>query len=256
MKITADFIKLVQDLVTKYVTPVEATGELDAITLAALLSIPQLPAMWPDKRLLIGALQFFCMKAGINAGPIDGYWGPQTEYGYELIIVFLETGVVEEDWRTDWPINTEDELVKFYGPVGTNQTSINLPYTHVIAWAPEKKIKRYTCHEKVADSIVRVLTRVVDFYGTEEISRLNLDQWGGCLNVRKMRGGSKWSMHSWGVANDYDPVHNKLRWGRDRAAFANPSYDMWWRLWEEEGWTSLGRAKNYDWMHIQAVRLK
>jgi hypothetical protein len=28
-------------------------------------------------------------------------------------------------------------------------------------------------------------------------------------------------------------------------AFAQPEYDAWWRFWEEEGWVSLGRTKNY-----------
>jgi len=36
---------------------------------------------------------------------------------------------------------------------------------------------------------------------------------------------------------------------------ARPEYDFWWRLWEEAGWVSLGRSKNYDWIHIQAARL-
>ena len=256
MKITSTFIKFIQSQITEHITSVDITGELDSLTLTAILSIPQIPAVWVDDRVLIGALQYFCMVEGINAGPIDGYWGPQTEYGYQQLLILVETGEMEEVWRSDWPVNTEDELVAYYGPVGTNQTSIDLPYPHIIAWAPEKTIRKYTCHEKVADSIVRILTRVVDAYGIEEIKRLNLDQWGGCLNVRKKRGGNTWSMHAWGIATDYDPVNNKLRWRSDRAAFAQPSYDMWWRLWEEEGWTSLGRAKNYDWMHVQAVRLK
>ena len=25
--------------------------------------------------------------------------------------------------------------------------------------------------------------------------------------------------------------------------------------WEEEGWISLGRARDFDWMHVQAARL-
>ena len=85
--------------------------------------------------------------------------------------------------------------------------------------------------------------------------KLRLDRWGGCLNVRKMRGGSSWSMHAWGIAIDFDPDRNQLKWGRDRAVFARPDYDAWWRCWEDEGWTSLGRTKNYDWMHVQAARL-
>lgn len=51
------------------------------------------------------------------------------------------------------------------------------------------------------------------------------------------------------------PDRNQLKMGRDRAVFARPDYDVWWRCWEEEGWTSLGRTRNYDWMHVQAARL-
>ena len=79
-------------------------------------------------------------------------------------------------------------------------------------------------------------------------------QGGGCLNVRRMRGGTRWSTHSWGIAMDYDPEQNQWKWGRDRATLALPEYDAWWRLWEEEGWTSLGRTKNFDWMHVQAAK--
>jgi len=57
------------------------------------------------------------------------------------------------------------------------------------------------------------------------------------------------------VALDWDPAHNQLNWGRGRASLAASSYDFWWQAWEEEGWVSLGRSRNYDWMHVQAARL-
>ena len=37
--------------------------------------------------------------------------------------------------------------------------------------------------------------------------------------------------------------------------FWGPEYDAWWRCWESEGWVSLGRLRNFDWMHIQAAKL-
>jgi hypothetical protein len=70
-----------------------------------------------------------------------------------------------------------------------------------------------------------------------------------------MRGGSAWSTHAWGIAIDWNPSSNKLKWGREQATLARPEYDAWWDIWEEEGWLSLGRARNYDWMHVQAARL-
>ena len=139
--------------------------------------------------------------------------------------------------------------------MGKDQTKIEVPYPHVIAWNRAQTVTRITRHRKVADSLVRVLTNVKEHYGKDGIERLRLDIWGGCLNVRRMRGGSRYSMHSWGIAMDYDPENNRLKWGRDRASFAQPQYNRWWEFWEQEGWVSLGRQRNFDWMHVQAAKL-
>ena len=70
-----------------------------------------------------------------------------------------------------------------------------------------------------------------------------------------MRGGSAWSIHSWGAAVDLDPDNNQLRWGKNKASFAKPAYENFWKIVENEGWVSLGRERNYDWMHFQAAKL-
>jgi hypothetical protein len=36
---------------------------------------------------------------------------------------------------------------------------------------------------------------------------------------------------------------------------AQPEYAPFLDLWEAEGFVSLGRARNFDWMHVQAARL-
>ena len=53
------------------------------------------------------------------------------------------------------------------------------------------KVSAISCHEKVADSLARVLDRVHQHYGEEEIKRLHLERYGGCYNPRKKRGGSE-----------------------------------------------------------------
>jgi hypothetical protein len=57
------------------------------------------------------------------------------------------------------------------------------------------------------------------------------------------------------MAIDHDPDNNQLNWSRNRATFARPEYEQWWQIWEEEGWVSLGRQRNFDWMHVQASKL-
>ena len=82
-----------------------------------------------------------------------------------------------------------------------------------------------------------------------------LNLFGGVLNVRKMRGGSSWSIHSWGAAIDIDPDRNQLRWGKDRAKMAHPDYNDYWKFVEQEVGVSLGRERNMDYQHWQLARL-
>jgi hypothetical protein len=153
------------------------------------------------------------------------------------------------------PSQDYKSMVAAYGPVGENQTSVVLPYPMVLAWDPAMSIKRMTCHARCADAFIQIFEDVLDAYGAKDIKRLRLDQFGGCLNVRKMRGGNSWSIHSWGAAVDIDPDRNQLRWGRDKASLAKKDYDRFWQIVEEQGAVSLGREKNFDWMHFQFARL-
>ncbi len=215
------------------------------------------------RRKVTAAIQLLAKARGIDAGTIDGYWGPQTDFACDSLIHVETDGSKPPVWRDDpapppnpnrWPPENDADLKAFYGQPGTNQVSVGVPYVHKLAWDLNQRVTRIRCHAKVADSLLRVLGRVLDHYGQQQISDLHLDHWGGCFNKRRIRGGSRWSTHAWGIALDYDPARNQLKWGRDRAWFARPEYDPWWQFWEEEGWVSLGRARNYDWMHVQAAR--
>lgn len=152
-----------------------------------------------------------------------------------------------------WP--REEDCEAYFGAPGTNQTLLILPYAMRLSWEPRTEIHKIGCNVNVKDALGRIFHNTLSHYGLDRIKELRLDLFGGCLNVRKKRGGSEWSMHAFGVAVDLDPDHNQLSWGRDRAAFSNPSYDKFWRIVESEGAVSLGRARNFDWMHFQFARL-
>lgn len=66
-----------------------------------------------------------------------------------------------------------------------------------------------------------------------------------------MRG----SLHSWGIAIDFDPERNALNWDHTKARLARPDAEDFWKIWEAEGWVNLGRSRDFDWMHVQAARL-
>ncbi len=145
----------------------------------------------------------------------------------------------------------ESQISSFYGKVGKNQVRILLPYKMKIAWATDHKIRKITCHKLVAEDLQGIHEDILSHYGMDFIEENGLDLWGGCLNVRKIRGGSRWSTHSWGIAEDINPSQNQLRWHAPRAQLSHKNFEQHWKIVEDHGATSLGRVKDYDWMHKQ-----
>lgn len=211
---------------------------------------------WSDKRHRIAAMQIMLQELGHYEGRVDGLDGPNTQYALELYQNVLrdeDDNGVTYTVGTRWP--TYAQMNSFYGPVGQNQKRFTLPYEMRLAWDTDVAVTRMTLHQRCGESAMNVLSACYDHYGVQGIKDLRLDLFGGSLNVRKMRGGSRYSTHSWGAAIDIDPSNNQFRWTDDRATLDDPAYDFWWEQWEAQGWVSLGRARNFDWMHVQAVRL-
>jgi hypothetical protein len=229
---------------------------------------------WNEKRKYNAVKQLMCKDLGLEVGGIDGLIGPQSLYAFE-VWDRVSKDKKEDLWRDSeedkddriaelalptgqiWPkqssVRTQNSA--FYGKVGTNQTMLECPYPMYLAWDTSKVINRFSCHEKVHDSLENILGEVLNTYGEAKIKSLGLDQFGGCLNVRTTRGGSRYSMHSWGIALDLDPANNRLRWNHTKAKFARAEYKSFWRIVGDQGWVALGPAKDYDWMHLQAARL-
>lgn len=228
---------------------------------------------WDKARILLGMEQAIYVKNKMEVGTVDGLIGEQTRYMrmlWEAKKADEEAGVDKKDpdsavaaetnWkdeieakRNNWPL--QSGVSKYYGKVGENQTLLILPFPMKIAWEQDKIIKKISLHEKVHDSAKRCFDRIANEYDEAARSKLGIDLFGGSLNVRKMRGSTAWSMHSWGIAIDFDPDRNQLKWGRDQARLAKKDAEAFWRIWEEESWVSLGRERNYDFMHVQAAKI-
>lgn len=129
--------------------------------------------------------------------------------------------------------------------------TIQLPYPMKLAWDTETIVTRMSCHYKVAQNFLGVFNDLLECYGYDEIVRLGIDLFGGCFNYRRMRGGSSWSTHAWGIAIDLDPARNTLRETSRTARFARQEYINMIDIFYKHGFESLGREKNYDWMHFQ-----
>lgn len=157
-----------------------------------------------------------------------------------------------------WPRQTQAELTKFFGPAGgaaCTTGKVDLPFAFPLAWDNSQKLLKFSCHQLVEKPLERIYANAAKHYGEKEFRRLRLDQFGGCYNYRPKRGSSSLSTHAWGIAVDHDPERNQLKWGRDRASFAKTAYEVFWNIVEAEGAVSLGRVRNFDWMHFQFARL-
>jgi hypothetical protein len=130
----------------------------------------------------------------------------------------------------------------------TYLTTIVLPYPFLYDGKPVSKMR---CHKLVADKFLAVFNDILAHYGLDEINRLGINKYGGCFNYRVMRGGTQLSRHSWGVAIDLDPQRNLLKETSKTARFARPEYKAMIDIFYKHGFLSLGREKNYDWMHFE-----
>ena len=150
---------------------------------------------------------------------------------------------------------TTNEIVKKYGkPNETGEgylTTILLPYPMRLAWDLDTKVKRMSCHKLAADKFLDVFNDLLAEYGMAEIERLGIDLFGGCFNYRKMRGGTSWSKHAWGIAVDLDPARNKLKETAKTARFARPEYQKMMDVFYKNGFINLGIEKGYDFMHFE-----
>lgn len=227
---------------------------------------------WSFGRVQVAAMQTIFATANLNTGSIDGYWGSMTEKAYEEymgIPSYRPVEIVHDSPVSSMKWPRRREAAQFFGAPGTNITTIIPPYPMVLAWNTRKKVRKISCNIKTADALSSIFTDVADHYGSAKIIELGLHLFGGCLNVRKIRGGNTWSSHAFGGAWDVDPARNSMRQKRDaytrtnrrgktvryeRARLSYPDAERYFEIWEKYGGVSLGRRDNFDWMHCQLMR--
>lgn len=130
-------------------------------------------------------------------------------------------------------------------------TTIICPFPLRIAWDIDTTVVRVRCHKDIADNLLAVFNDLLLHYGSARIKELGIDLFGGCFNYRKMRGGTSWSKHAWGIAIDLDPARNTLKETKRTARFARPEYQPMIDIFYRHGFISLGVEKDYDWMHFE-----
>lgn len=210
-------------------------GIQTALQVAKALNIPQHD--WKSIQLAIGV-------------PADGIPGSKTAEA-----IALKLGIKE---LFKWP--TQEEVrsnTSIFGAPGNKipLVSVTLPYAMKLSWDSSSSITKISCHKLVAEAVRLIFEETYNHYGEEQIERLGLDLYGGCFNDRSIVGGTSKSMHSWGIAIDLDPDHNGLNTHSPKARFSAGEYVAFWEIVEDQGGVSLGRLRDYGWMHFQFARL-
>jgi hypothetical protein len=150
---------------------------------------------------------------------------------------------------------TTQQATKKYGtPTVTGAeylVTLELPYPMRLAWDLDTKVNKMRVHKLVKNNFKAVFDDLLAHYGYEKLVELGIDLFGGCFAYRKMRGGSSWSKHSWGIAIDLDPVRNQLKETSRTARFARPEYKPMIDIFYKHGFIGLGPERNFDWMHFE-----
>tara|TARA_R110000868_G_scaffold35931_2_gene128133 strand:+ start:867 stop:1334 length:468 start_codon:yes stop_codon:yes gene_type:complete len=154
-------------------------------------------------------------------------------------------------------LTTKETTTKYGTPTITGAdylVTLALPYPMRLAWDLETKVNKMRCHKLVKENFKKVFDDLLAYYGYEKIVELGIDLFGGCFTFRKMRGGTEFSKHSWGIAIDLDPVRNQLKETSRTARFARAEYQGMIDIFYKHGFISLGIEKNYDWMHFEIAK--
>lgn len=149
---------------------------------------------------------------------------------------------------------TDEQIIRKYGQPGDplNITILTLPYPMRIAWDTSKSVTRIQCHKLIKEDLNNVFSELLNYYGYEKIKELGIDLFGGCLNVRLMRGSKKrWSRHSWGIAIDLDPLRNGLKTKWPDAQFSKKEYEPMIKIFYDNWFISYGKERGFDAMHFE-----
>lgn len=262
-----------RELNARYGLKLTVDGKVGPNTMAALNRVTAIPSHLEKGKRFVAFVQYLThVEPLVEDIAVDGLYGPATENAMRQLLSVDSTGKVD-NWRdavvdkfahfdrirstrsnyAPWP--KYNDLTRFYGDPGKNWVPMTLPYKMKLAWKTDQTISRFSINRKLVEPAQQLFEETLDHYGMDAIEELRLDLWAGCGNVRKMRGGSRYSVHSYAAAIDIDSARNPLRGTKDNSPLARPEYEGFWTAVYRTGAISLLIEKNYDAMHFQWCNL-
>ena len=133
---------------------------------------------------------------------------------------------------------TSTQALKKYGePSPSNKflTLWDVPTELEIGVIP----KRIYCNKDLVEPLKKAFKALIDTGHVKE-----LKTWDGCFNIRKKRGLSSMSLHSWGIAIDVNAFENQL----NQTPKLSPGFV---KCFTDAGFDWGGVWKRKDGMHFQ-----
>lgn len=142
-----------------------------------------------------------------------------------------------------------------FGKAGneSNLVNVKVPENYPLKY-DGKPVKSIRINKMVADRLEAALNDIINHYG-EDIEKVapGACVYDGSYNFRKTRNSNSQSIHSWGLAIDFDAANNQLKTKAPEARLSQPIYKPFLNILEHHGFLSLGRRQNSDWMHVQCT---
>lgn len=215
-----------------------------------------------DTGLKVETIQSRLKLASFYPGRVDGFFGPKTK---ESVMSFQRSrglvadGVVGPDtWqalelsleptpKTILVPNGEQQIMDTFGdPLRpgfweTHAGFCEVPeeLEHCFKYKNGQGKRGFYCHKLLIPILQACYLKIVESGLSQE-----LKDFGGCFNIRKTRGGTKLSTHSWAIAVDHNVSENQLG--------AEPKMDpKIIEIFEKFGFVWGGNFKRKDGMHFQ-----
>lgn len=140
-----------------------------------------------------------------------------------------------------------------YGKPGDESVLVNVPVPANYPLKYDgKRVKTIRVHKLIADRLEAALKDIINHYG-DDIEKVapGACVYDGSYYFRASRGGTSASVHSWGLALDFDAANNTMKDSAPKARLSQQIYKPFFKILEHHGFLSLGQRANYDWMHVQ-----
>lgn len=129
--------------------------------------------------------------------------------------------------------------------------SVTVPENYPLKY-DGKRVKSIRIHKLAADRLEAALKDIINHYGEDiETVAPGACVYDGSYYFRTARDSSSTSIHSWGLALDFDAANNAMKTTAPNARLSQNIYKPFFDILEHHGFVSLGRRGNYDWMHVQ-----